>query len=135
MSAPRVIIRLLTMRDQTPPGEAASQPPAPATVAPGEEPPREELAWKRREGTHDSMNTSNNEQPRLLFSLDGIDFSDDASLEAFAAHVWRTAVSQWRGNTVNATQDTRPGVDPTGQHKATDADGLLTALPGDEIAS
>lgn len=29
--------------------------------------------------------------PRLLFSTKGVDFSDDASIEAFATRVWEVA--------------------------------------------
>ncbi len=43
---------------------------------------------------------------RLYFSTEGVDWNDDASIEAFALNAWKIAVTEFTGEETGDTEDT-----------------------------
>lgn len=42
---------------------------------------------------------------RVFFSTEGVDWDDDASIEAFALNVWKIAVTEFTGEETGDTED------------------------------
>lgn len=68
---------------------------------------------------------------KLHFSTTGVDFDDDASIEAFAERVWRAAVSEWKGSSMPSKAKTGPEVVLTERYAA--ALTYASALHGTQV--
>lgn len=77
------------------------------------------------------MATKRNNGRKLLFSTAGVDFADDASVEAFAQHVWETATTVWKGETVASAGNAGPEVVLTDRY--TSAVAYASALHGTDV--
>lgn len=56
------------------------------------------------------MNEERTNRDRLTFSTEGVDFDDDASIEAFAARVWHAAATAWTGDDMTVSDQPTPVV-------------------------
>lgn len=64
------------------------------------------------------MTAENNNGRNLLFPTAGVDFDDDASVDAFARHVWQTAMTAWNGGAMAKHASTGPTVVLTDRYTA-----------------
>ena len=130
MSDPRVTLKSLKKRGHKPSGWSPANRRNLPSVAPGEEPPRESLTRKRQEGWQ-SMAQNRKNSPKLLFSTKGVDFSDDASIEAFATRVWEAAAAAWNGGEMITLSSNGPSTVLTDRYVA--AVAYATALHGTDV--